>query len=839
MQISKRVILALVAFILTALSVFAQEKEQSDSLVRLISAESLRQYKGDNGMTYRKVVGKARFLHNDTYLLCDTAVWNVDRGYIDAWGNVSILQEQTVLTSEKMKYIIEDNLAQFRGSLVQLEDKDKNTLRTKILDYNTKDSVAVFRGGASMKDKDGQIIESDDGRYDSKSQTFSFIANVNMFTDSMFVKTTLLIYEADKSLAKFGQKTNAWKDDNMFSAEAGWYDRLKELFFFNRNVHVLTKDQEAWSDSLYFYRNTMDIQMLGNAQLNDTTRNIYALAGNIAYVDSLSKVTFARKPAIISMIEEKGQKDTVYFGADTIRYFTQRMCDIDSLAVLAAETRLKNTAIDPVGEFRKKAAEAAAKAAEAAAMKDPSKRAQMMAKGGPSAKGPQQMPAAGERRQKPKAASKAADSLSTATDSTMIADSLSVPQDTIVVEKDTTKMGFLSAIRNVKIYRKDMQVLCDSLVYTDLDSLARLYKNPIIWNEITHQYVADSISIVVENNAMKQANLMSNAFIHIKEDAEHFDQIRGAEMIAYFGEDGQLNRFDALGGSTALFYIEENDSFATVNKKESKMLSAHFNKGNIEKIYYFEAPKSDGYPVVQMAKEDKELKGFSWQPDKRPADRYAVTSLVLRPGERTAYEARPHAEYLQTDIYFPGYIESVYKEIKQRDSLNLVRKAERERLRELERMNAEHIKDSLKQVAVRDSLAALDSIRLSKDLKKDEVVKDVKKDSSSLQTTVDSVQVKSVLTKEEIKAKKKKKRETAKLAKEEARLAKEKARELRWKELDQRDAEKLMKKAEKKAAKLRKKKLKALRNAEKQAQRDAALLEKYKQKLKEKNNKSK
>ncbi len=832
MQISKRVILALAAFILTALSVPAQEKEQSDSLVRLISAESLRQYKGDNGMTYRKVVGKARFLHNDTYLLCDTAVWNVDRGYIDAWGNVSILQEQTVLTSEKMKYIIDEDVAQFRGSLVQLEDKDKNTLRTKILDYNTKDSVAVFRGGASMKDKDGQIIESDDGRYDSKSQTFSFIANVNMFTDSMFVKTTLLIYEADKSLAKFGQKTNAWKDDNMFSAEAGWYDRLKELFFFNRNVHVLTKDQEAWSDSLYFYRNTMDIQMLGNAQLNDTTRNIYALAGNIAYVDSLSKVTFARKPAIISMIEEKGQKDTVYFGADTIRYFTQRMCDIDSMTVVGAQTRLKNVSIDPVGEFRKKAAEAAAKAAEAAAMKDPNKRAQMAAKGGPSAKGSQQLPGAGERRQKPKAASKTTDSLSTATDSTMTTDSLSVPKDTVVVEKDTTKMGFLSAIRNVKIYRKDMQVLCDSLVYTDLDSLARLYKNPIIWNEITHQYVADSISIVVENNAMKQANLMSNAFIHIKEDDIHFDQIRGAEMIAYFGKDGQLSRFDALGGSTALFYIEENDSFATVNKKESKMLSAHFNNGNIEKIYYFEAPKSDGYPVVQMAKEDKELKGFSWQPDKRPADRYAVTGLDLRPGERTAYEARPRAEYLQTDIYFPGYIESIYKEIKQRESMNRVRRAERERQRELERMNADHIKDSLKQVAVRDSLAALDSVRLSKDLKKDEVVKDTS--AVSAQAQVDSVQVRPLPTKAELKAEAKAKK---KKEREEARLAKEKAREQKWKELDQRDAEKLMKKAEKKAAKLRKKKLKALRDAERQAQRDAALLEKYKQKFKEKEKK--
>ena len=114
------------------------------------------------GNAYRKVIGPARFLHNNTYLLCDTALWNVDTRVIEAWGNVSILQEQTVLKSDKLTYLIDSDLAQFRGSIVQLTDKDHNTLRTRYLDYNTKDSVAIFSRGGAMRDKDGQIIESMD-----------------------------------------------------------------------------------------------------------------------------------------------------------------------------------------------------------------------------------------------------------------------------------------------------------------------------------------------------------------------------------------------------------------------------------------------------------------------------------------------------------------------------------------------------------------------------------------------------------------------------------------------------------------------------------------------------
>ena len=133
MSFWRNLILTAALFVLSVPS-FAQKKaEQVDSLVNLLSAQSMELIE-KYGTSYRKVTGPARFLHNNTYLICDTALWNVNRGEIEAFGNVKILQNSTVLTSDKLTYVIDDDLAKFRGTLVQLEDKDRNTLRTRHLD---------------------------------------------------------------------------------------------------------------------------------------------------------------------------------------------------------------------------------------------------------------------------------------------------------------------------------------------------------------------------------------------------------------------------------------------------------------------------------------------------------------------------------------------------------------------------------------------------------------------------------------------------------------------------------------------------------------------------------
>lgn len=939
MRLLKRLTLISV-FLVLCLTAFAQNQQQTkDSLVVLLSSKSAQMVDVE-GARYRKVVGPARFLHNNTYLICDTALWNVETQIIDAWGHVSILQEETVLTSDNLKYLVDENLAQFRGSVVQLTDKDHNTLRTRHLDYNTQDSVAVFMNGGSMRDKDGQIIESRNGTYDSKIKKFTFQNDVNMFTDSIFVKTRELVYESDRNLATFGFATDAWQDENMLSSNRGWYDRSQELFFFADNVHVMSQDQEGWCDSLFFSRLTSNVEMLGNAQVTDTTRNVFGLAGRLEYVDSISKVTLTRKPAVISQNEEAdGSIDTVYLGADKLVYYTLRKCDISPAAVSDAEKRLKSLEVDPVGELRKKAAQDAAKAAQEASKNDPNRPPQGAVKGGPkklSAAPPDalafRIPSDTLVMAPPVdtlAMASASDSLAAKTSSVdslladvpamrpdmakyrMRTDSLSVSdsltgldlnrlpdslgmsdslgaglQDTAQVvdsaalaaqkaladslaradslaNLDTTKIGFLEAIGKVKIYKKSMQVVCDSLLYSDLDSLARLFKEPIIWQEITRQYTADSVSLVIEGGSMEKASLMSNAFITIQEDQKHFDQIKGAEMLAFFTEKGQLERFDVLGGASAMFFLEENGAFATVNKTDSKMLSAVFKDGELQRVYYFEQAKNDGYPVVQLPPEEQQLKGFNWQPDKRPADRYAVTPLSLRPSERLKYAARPRAQFKQTDVYFPGYMNDVYRQMEVRDSLRKVRERERaiaeRQAAERARLDSLALKDSL---ALADSLALSDSLSLSIDSLaiSDSLAASVDSLSMSIDSLAlsDSLAVSDslafsdslavadsaiVLTPEEIaakakaeaeaeKARQKAEKERLKAEKKAALEAKRKerqaAKEARWAELDKRDAEKVAAKEEKRKAKERERKRKALEKAARESQKDNEALERYK-----------
>ncbi len=823
--------------LLLCLPLFSQNQQPEDSLVVLMSSKSA-QLVDIEGASYRKVIGPARFLHNNTYLLCDTALWNVDARFIDAWGNVSILQDETVLTSDKLTYLIDEDLAQFRGSLVQLQDKDHNILRTRYLDYNTQDSVAVFAKGAAMRDKDGQIIESIDGTYDSKIKKFTFDRNVNMFTDSVFIKTNNLVYESDYNLATFGRNTNAWKDENMLSADAGWYDRGIEQFFFTNKVHVMSEDQEAWCDSLYFNRNTNNVEMLGNVQITDTTRNVFALAGRVEYIDSLSKVTLTKEPAVISQTEEQdGSIDTVYLGAEKLVYYTLKKHQVDSSSVLQSENRLKSLEVDPVGEFRKKAAEAAAKAAAEEAKNDPNERAKQAAR---QKAAPAKMPKAGaappdtseiaqirvpsdtlDLKTDKMALPMMSDSLAV-TDSLVISDSLAVADS--LASLDTTKIGFLEALKNVRIYKKNMQVVCDSLVYSDLDSLARMYIQPVVWQDSVRQYAADSIMIVVKNNAMDKASLMSNAFITIQEDSTHYNQIRGAEMTAYFDDKGGLERFDGLGGASALFFVEENGALATVNKTDSKMLSAVFKEGNLERIYYYDAPKNDAYPVVQLKEDEKQMRGFNWQPKRRPANREAVTKLSLRPSERSRYARVSQPKYNQTDIYFPGYIADIKKQIAVRDSLRKIREQERALAEQMadERAHQDSLAtvDSLAQVdslSKVDSLARVDSLSALKPAA-DSLVVAVPDSVAVADTSQSSADVVKVDPREEKKAKR-----------EAAKKEKLKKKEDRWAALDKRDEEKAARKEEKQKQKERKRKRKALEGITRQAEKDADAYNRYKE----------
>lgn len=814
-------------------------------MVRLLQGKSVQIITDEEGRTYRKAVD-ATFLHNDTYLICDTAYWRVDDNIINAKGNVQLMQEGTVLTSETLDYYVDDDLAQFRGGVVQLLDKENNTLRTRFLDYNTADSIAVFFQGASMKDKDGQIIESIDGTYNSKAKLFTFSGDVNMFTDSVFIKTTVLDYHTDTERAVFSAPTDFWKDDNMLSAEKGWYDRGSETFFFTGKVHATSQNQETWSDSLYYYRNLNNVLLLGNAQMQDSTHRTSALAEYIYYEDSLAQVTMRRKAAVAVVTEENEKTDTLYFGADTLIYYTLRMCDIPESEIRNAQTRLSDILTDPVGEYRKKAAEEAAKKAEEAA-----KRKEMEERGGAVVPGGDKAPARGLGKGlgdnefneapmvKPKKEEAPADStalkapadsaaMKSPADSTALkapADSTltTAPADSVAAApeppKDTTKVGFAIGLGNVRIFRSDLQVRCDSMRYCDLDSIARFYKDPIIWNEENRQFFSDSLAVLVKESRADRASLMSEAFVVTQEDSLLYDQIKGAEIIAFFDTTSALKRFDALGGATTLFYLEENGKLATVNKVECKMLSGNFKEGKLDRMHYYDQPKNDAYPVVQFPKEDRYFKGFRWNPELRPTGKEDITTLQVRPSERAEYAKKPKAVYKQTDIYFPGYMKGVYASIDARREAER-RAAQRKKHEEqMQKLDSLALSDSL---ALKDSLALADSTAIKDSLAHSDSL--ALKDSTALS---DSLAVAAADSLKNLPKTKQQLREERRQARQKAREARIAAREARWAELDRKDAEKAELKRQKELKRKREKTRRALIAQQKQDLKDEQTLQHY------------
>lgn len=285
-------------------------------------------------------------------------------------------------------------------------------------------------------------------------------------------------------------------------------------------------------------------------------------------------------------------------------------------------------------------------------------------------------------------------------------------------------------------------------------------------------------------------------------------------------------------------------------------MSANFKNGEIHDITYFENPKSDAYPIAQMKKDEKMLKGYNWQPDLRPKRSSDLTSLKPRKPERAYYESRPRAEFAQTEIYFKGYMAQVYRQIERSDSLRRVgerkRELERKRKAELAKMEAQIKADSLKTAADSAAAAGADSlaVRAGADSLRVGNVADslgvkaridslgVAADSlgvaarDSLGVVADSAAVAKVLTARELKKLELQKKREAKAAERKARMeAREKALEEKWAAQDARDAAKKAARDARKAARKHKHEQDVLRRTLNQKKKEDAMLERYRQRL--------
>ncbi len=211
-------------------------------------------------------------------------------------------------------------------------------------------------------------------------------------------------------------------------------------------------------------------------------------------------------------------------------------------------------------------------------------------------------------------------------------DTLYLHGDTIKALEDSSAQKSFYVYHQVRMFKKDMQAVCDSLTYSFSDSLIKLFREPVVWNG-NNQISGDTISILSYDNTLHRMFIDGNSFIVSLTDSLYnfYDQIKGRNMIGYF-KDGKMDLMDVLGNGQTLYYAKEEDSTYTgVNKAECSNIKISFKENEIYKIMFLNEPEAAFYPLDQFPSAEAKIDGFVWFDKLKPIDKTDIFRLNVSP----------------------------------------------------------------------------------------------------------------------------------------------------------------------------------------------------------------
>ena len=207
--------------------------------------------------------------------------------------------------------------------------------------------------------------------------------------------------------------------------------------------------------------------------------------------------------------------------------------------------------------------------------------------------------------------------------------------DSLFVHADTFKLVTFNietdsvyrkihAYHHVRAFRRDVQAVCDSLVYNSKDSCMTLYHDPIMWNN-GQQLVGDLVNVYIRDSVIDHTHIIGNAFSiqQLKSDTACYNQVSSREMFSYFVE-GKIRQARAKDNVLIGYYFEEGDTLPIIyNYQETSELRMFLKGQKLESVW---TPKTSGtmYPLNQIPADRKHLPGFMWYDYIRPINRYDI-----------------------------------------------------------------------------------------------------------------------------------------------------------------------------------------------------------------------
>jgi lipopolysaccharide export system protein LptA len=209
-------------------------------------------------------------------------------------------------------------------------------------------------------------------------------------------------------------------------------------------------------------------------------------------------------------------------------------------------------------------------------------------------------------------------------------DTLYLHGDTLRSVADTiAKKRTFYAFHHVRFFKKDFQGKCDSLTYSEKDSLMRLFGNPILWNE-ANQLLGDSVYIQLANNELNTLYLKNAAFIISEVDSLNYNQIKGRDITGQFVNSELKKVFVKGNGQSIYFASDEKGKYIGINRADCSDMLIYLDSNEVSKITFLKKPDAKLIPVNKLSPKELQLRGFKWFGALRPRKK---EDIFLRPSE--------------------------------------------------------------------------------------------------------------------------------------------------------------------------------------------------------------
>ena len=516
--------------------------------VFLEHANLLRKAETDSFMV---LVGDVMFTKGPMIMRCDSAHYFAETESMDAFGNVSMEQGDTLFVyADELNF---DGITEIAtlyadpGKKVQLINRDV-MLETDVFVYDLGIDLGYYEVGGTLTDP-SNTLTSLKGEYVPSTKEANFYVDVHLnsrnSTDTLNIFSDTLYYNTNTHIAELLSPSTVINARGTIYTSYGIYDTdSNRSTLYNRSTIVTNGGQTLTGDTIFYDRGTGIGEAFGKVEAADSAHKA-AIFGDYGYYNEFADSTFVTGHA---EMRHYGDPDTLYLHARYMQSFRH----IDS-TLIAADT------------------------------------------------------VAG------------------------------TPEWT---RFDTTHIAV--AYPRVRFYRRDMQGICDSMRFTEADTMLRMFVSPIVWSE-DRQIFGNIIELHLNDSTIDTATLPDQGFTAQHIEGDHYNQLSGKKMIATF-EDGQMRRLDIDGNVEIIMYPEEADS--TINKMvnaQSSFLLARFKGQTTELIKMWPETTGAATPLFLAKKSNFFLPKFKWFEGMRPTDRFDIFTIPQAMEElmRTAQRPTP------------------------------------------------------------------------------------------------------------------------------------------------------------------------------------------------------